>query len=97
MYVGFESGRFYALDASTGEQLWSIEGALDSPVAAEGVLYAESEDGHLQALDPATGDPIWSFQKGYFSGIRSFTITGGVVYVGSLDGGVYAFTAPAAP
>ena len=88
---------FYALDTASGEPLWSRGGALDSPVVVVGVLYVESDDGHLQALDAESGEPIWSFQKGYFSGIRSFTVTGGVVYVGSLDGGVYAFTAPAAP
>ena len=97
VYVGFESGMFYALDTTTGELLWSRGGALDSPTVVDGVLYAESEVGHLQALDAESGEPIWSFQKGYFSGIRSFTVTGSVVYVGSLDGGVYAFTAPEAP
>ena len=89
-------GAFY-LDNTTDEPFWSRGGALDSPALVDGVLYAESEDGHLQALDATTGERIWSFQKGYFSGIRSFTVTGGVVYVGSLDGGVYAFTAPEAP
>ena len=88
---------FYALETATGEPLWSRGGALDSPAVVDGVLYAESEDGHLQALDAESGEPIWSFQKGYFSGIRSFTVTGSVVYAGSLDGGVYAFTAPEAP
>ena len=97
VYVGFESGMFYALDTTTGELLWSRGGALDSPAVVDGVLYTESEDGHLQALDAESGEPIWSFQKGYFSGIRSFTVTGSVVYAGSLDGGVYAFTAPEAP
>ena len=97
VYVGYESGMFYALDNTTGEPFWNRGGALDSPALVDGVLYAESEDGHLQALDATTGERIWSFQKGYFSGIRSFTVTGGGVYVGSLDGGVYAFTAPEVP
>ena len=68
-----------------------------SPTVADGVVYFGSDDNHVDALDTESGEPIWSFQKGYFSGIRSFTVTGGVVYAGSLDGGVYAFTAPAVP
>ena len=96
-YIGYEPGMFYALDTATGELLWSRGGALDSPVVVDGVLYAESDGGHLQALDASTSEPIWSFQKGYFSGIRSFTIADGVVYVGSLDGGVYAFAASEVP
>ena len=97
VYVGSESGRFYALDATTGGLVWSRESmawALQSPMVADGVLYAESSDGHLRALDAATGEELWRFQKGYSDGIPSYTVIGGVLYVGSLDGGVYAFTAP---
>ena len=97
VYVGSESGRFYALDAATGGLVWSRESmawALQSPMVADGVLYAESSDGHLRALDAATGEELWRFQKGYFDGIPSYTVIGGVLYVGSLDGGVYAFIAP---
>ena len=97
VYVGSESGRFYALDAATGGLVWSRESmawALQSPMMADGVLYAESSDGHLRALDAATGEELWRFQKGYFDGIPSYTVIGDVMYVGSLDGSVYAFIAP---
>ena len=97
VYAGSESGRFYALDAVTGELVWSresMEWGLQSPAVVDGVLYAESSDGHLRALDAATGEDIWQFQKGYFAGVPSFTVDDGVLYVGALDGGVYAFTAP---
>ena len=98
VYAGSESGRFYALDAATGGLVWNLEPvgwALRSPWVTDGVLYAESSDGHLRALNAATGEDIWQFQKGYFDGIPSYTVTGGVLYLGSLDGGVYAFVAPA--
>ena len=97
VYAGSESGRFYALDAVTGELVWSresMEWGLQSPAVVDGVLYAESSDGHLRALDAATGEDLWQFQKGYFAGVPSFTVDDGVLYVGALDGGVYAFTAP---
>ena len=99
MYVGSEAGSFHALDAASGELLWSQQTTgrvLESPTVADGVLYVESSDSYLRALDAITGAEIWSFQKGYFSGIRSYTITGGVVYLGALNGSVYAFAAPAA-
>ena len=97
VYVGSESGRFYALDAAAGGLVWSREptdGELRSPAVVDGVLYAESSDGLLRALRAATGEEIWQLLKGYFDGIPSYTVSAGVVYVGSLDGGVYAFTAP---
>ena len=97
VYVGSESGRFYALDAASGGLVWSREpmmGELRSPAVVDGVLYAESSDGMLRALRAATGEEIWQLLKGYFDGIPSYTVSGGVVYAGSLDGGVYAFTAP---
>ena len=97
VYVGSESGRFYALDAVTGGLVWSresMEWGLQSPAIVDGVLYAESSDGRLRARDAATGEDIWQFQKGYFDGVPSFTVADGVLYVGALDGGVYAFTAP---
>ena len=54
---------------------------LDSPAVIEGVLYAESSDGNLRALDAATGEALWQFQKGYFNGIRGYTVADGTVYV----------------
>ena len=93
VYAGTDSGRFYALNAATGELVWSLETG-DSPMVVDGVLYAESSDGNLRALDSATGEVVWSFQKGYFSGIQAYTVVDRVVYVGSLDSGIYAFVAP---
>ena len=97
VFTGSEDGGFYALDAATGELVWSRDGtnsSLASPAVVDGVLYAESSDGNLTALDATTGEEHWRFQKGYFDGVPSYTVDSGVVYVGSLDGSVYAFTAP---
>ena len=96
VFVGSESGRFHAVDAATGKPLWSRDAGLDSPAMVDGVLYAESSEGYLRALDAATEGDLWKFQKGYFSGVRSYTVVDGVVYAGAVDGGVYAFTAPVA-
>ena len=97
VYVGDESRRFYALDAATGALLWSHEGGdygLESVMVTGGVLYAESSDGRLRALNALTGEEVWGFEKGYFSDTRAYTVIDGVVYLGSFNGSIYAFTAP---
>ena len=97
VYVRSESGVFHAVDAATGGLAWSWEttdSALRSPTVVNGFLFAESRDGNLRALIAATGEEVWSFRKGYFDGVPSYTIAGGVLYVGALDGSVYAFAAP---
>ena len=99
VYVRLESGVFYAVDAATGSPIWSWEttgSALRSPTVVNGFLFAESLDGYLRALIAATGEEVWSFSKGYFDGVPSYTIVGGVLYVGALDGSVYAFAIPSA-
>ncbi len=97
VYVGDESRRFYALDAATGALLWRHEGGdygLESVTVTGGVLYAESSDGRLRALNALTGEEVWGFEKGYFSDTRAYTVVDGVVYLGSFNGSIYAFTVP---
>ena len=97
VYLSLESGVFDAIDASTGGFVWcweNPEAALQSATVVNGILLAESSDGYLRALNAATGEELWSFSKGYFDGVKSYTVDGGVLYFGSLDGNVYAFTFP---
>ena len=94
VFVRSESGVFHALSAATGSPVWTWEttdSALRSPTVVNGFLIAESADGNLRALVAATGDEVWSFRKGYFDGVPSYTIAGGMLYVGTLGGSVYAF------
>jgi outer membrane protein assembly factor BamB len=51
-----------ALDASTGEELWSVptgEFSAGAPALYEGELLVGSDSGELLALDPATGAELW--------------------------------------
>ena len=99
VYVRSESGGFHAVDAATGGLALNWENtasALRSPTVVNGFLIAESADGNLRVLVAATGDEVWSFSKGYFDGVPSYTIADGVLYVGALDGSVYAFAIPSA-
>lgn len=99
VYLSMESGIFDAIDATTGAFVWRWEmpdTALRSARVFNGVLIAESSDGYLRALNAATGEMLWSYSKGYFDGVPSFTVDGSVLYVGSLDGSIYAFAFPGA-
>ena len=84
----------YALDASTGDLLWSYTAAgnyvSSSPAVANGVVYVGSNDGNVYALNVTTGALLWSYQTGNVV-FSSPAVTNGVVYVGSGDGNVYAF------
>ena len=68
-----------------------------SPAVVDGVLYAESDDGNLRALVAATGEELWFFQMGYFDGVPSYAVADGMIFLGSLDGAVYAFLVPSTP
>ena len=101
VFVASESGVFYALDQHTGDVRWILDATmnmetLESPEVADGVLYLESSDGYLLALDTQTGDELWGFSKGFFSGVRTYTLADGVVYFSSLNGAIYALDASAA-
>lgn len=71
VYVATYNGHFeggepgtYALDAETGEELWSVEsaaqrGTMASPVVRGDTLFVVDVKGALQALDVESGDRRW--------------------------------------
>ncbi len=75
---------FHALDASTGDELWSLgsDWGLSSIMVVDGVVYAHSLSGYLHTLEARTGEPIWSLDIGYQWRRRPFAVSEGVVYVG---------------
>jgi outer membrane protein assembly factor BamB len=87
------AGPLYAMHASTGEILWTVDagGFGGSPAVAAGVVYAGSSDYNLYAFDAATGRRIWKAPTSFEIG-SSATVANGIVYVGSLDN-LYAFNA----
>ncbi len=108
-YVNFISGvangivfvtgddAFHALEAVTGDEMWSLDWDLGEVTVVDGVLYANSLDGYLHTLDARTGEPIWSVDIGYHLGGtgKPYTVSGGVVYAGyqGAESGIYAFVA----
>lgn len=62
VYVGADDTRIHALDAATGDELWSFETGdivRSTVVVTDGVVYAGSNDTNLYALDARGGDLIW--------------------------------------
>ena len=90
---GFHSREFYALEAKTGQPVWSI--ALDddgpsSPVCADNVCVFNTESCTVFAVDARTGKMLWSWWLG--DPLTSApTIAGGRVFTsypaGAAEGG----------
>ncbi|MFB0612721.1 PQQ-dependent dehydrogenase, methanol/ethanol family [Aurantiacibacter poecillastricola] len=97
MYTAGNLGRVYALNAATGEELWTFTPELDMQVnrsaccdqANRGVAVADGKvmvgalDGKLWALDMATGEPVWSVDT-IVDHTRGYTSTGAPEVAGDL-------------
>jgi outer membrane protein assembly factor BamB len=92
VYFGSNDRSVYAIDASSGQKVWSYKtgDAIDGSAAiAGGAVYIGSKDHNIYALNAKTGDLIWSYKTG--GDIESFaSIANGVLYIGSNDYYVYA-------
>ena len=103
LFAGTAAGRTVALDASSGEELWSAsEGALGPVAVGGGSIFLVSDEASLVRLNAATGEVIWSVPLPYFTeekvkrrkGIFAHygpVLAGGRVIVVSSDGLLRAF------
>jgi outer membrane protein assembly factor BamB len=92
VYVGSADYSVYCLNATTGAKIWSYatnDYASCSPAIADGRVYIGSDDHNIYCLNAYTGTKIWSYTTG--DGVSSSAVAGGVLYLGSFDGSVYAF------
>jgi uncharacterized repeat protein (TIGR01451 family) len=83
IYFG-DGGSVYALNASTGAQLWSYfaEGVQSSPAVVNGVIYFGSDNGAVYALNANTGALRWSYMTD--GPVQSSpAVVNGVVYIGT--------------
>jgi outer membrane protein assembly factor BamB len=96
VYVAFTDGTIRALDAATGQIVWSAVhpgGAYSSPAVADGRLYIATHNSGLLALDANTGSELWlaPIPGPQWS---SPAVDNGRVFVGSRDDHkLYAFDA----
>jgi hypothetical protein len=92
VHVGTDAGDLVALDAATGDLLWStpLGAAVSGPPAlAGGVLYAGTAGGALVAVDAASGNVLWSAALGSAAtGQPAVAGSGGdaIVFVGTSNG-----------
>jgi len=92
VYIG--SDGVHALDAATGEEIWTNPDPFQvtsSPAFVDGAVYAGGSNG-VYALNATNGEQIWYFTTGVIYR-SSPAVTNGIVYVGSEDGNIYALNA----
>ena len=88
-------GTLWAMDANTGNVLWKFTsapafGAGSPAVSGDGKIYVGFGNGDFYCLNATTGAVIWKYQTHGAIG-SDVSIAGGVVYVASCDGFLYAF------
>ncbi|HSG34947.1 MAG TPA: PQQ-binding-like beta-propeller repeat protein, partial [Sphingomonadaceae bacterium] len=97
MYTSGNLGRVYALDAATGEELWTFDPRVDMQAnrsaccdqanrgvaVAEGKVFVASLDGWLYALDAETGEQVWKVDT-ISDRDRGYTITGAPEIAGNM-------------
>ncbi len=104
VYVGNATGRTAAIDAFSGERIWTAtEGAVSPVWPAGGSVFLINDISQLVRLDAATGDSIWRTELPAFEEGGSFrqrrsvfanygpVLAGGRLIVASSDGQIRAF------
>ncbi len=103
LVAGTASGRTVAMEAASGERIWSAgEGALAPVAVGGGSLFLVNDQSELVRLDAATGEVIWAVAMPYYDtdkvkrrkGIYAHygpVLAGGRVMVVSSDGLLRAF------
>jgi len=95
VYVGFHTGKVYAVDAARGVQEWdydirsAIAGGL---VVGNNTVFVGSSNGKLSALDAGNGSLKWEFSSENEVWATPQVIDD-TVYFGSLDHSLYALNA----
>jgi outer membrane protein assembly factor BamB len=94
VYVGSVGGDVYALNASTGNKIWSYYtmssrdggggdtfGVIASPAVNDGVVYVGAVESTFYAFDALTGDLLWDYSA--WRTLSSAAVSDGIVYFGS--------------
>jgi hypothetical protein len=96
LYVLGEEAYVYAVDASTGKEIWAYEtggkGFKEPIVVEDRVLYILGEEAWIYAVDASTGKEIWAYETGG-KGFKELVVEDGVLYVVGEEAYVYAVDA----
>ena len=92
VYIGTADNFMYALDATSGEPIWSFEtghSIWGQPAYRDGVLFVTSMDRSLSAVDAANGEEMW--QTPFVGAIASGPVLNeDLVYIANFDSQVHA-------
>jgi outer membrane protein assembly factor BamB len=67
IYIGTAAGRTAAVDAASGQRLWTaVEGAMNPPLVVGGSVFVVNDEARLVRLDAATGAVIWAVEMPYW-------------------------------
>jgi len=93
LYMTSTDSFAYALDASSGKQLWKLgtQGYVDSSMAivGDGTVVFGSADGAVRGLDAGKGTLVWSVNTTGTIESSPAVDSLGNVYIGSFNGNVY--------
>ena len=96
VYIGSTDNRTYALNATTGKQIWNYTTdwkVFSSPAVANGIVYTGPEGNYIYALNATDGTLVWRHNTGsWLTAFSSPAVAEGVVYIGTYDG-LYALDA----
>jgi outer membrane protein assembly factor BamB len=97
VFFGSRDGKFYAVEAVSGEQRWRYDHSTPWVVASAAIgdnlaIVGTSDGLFVHAIDIETGEEVWRFETGdrVFS---SPALSGSTVYVGVHDGRLLALDA----
>lgn len=94
--VSDDRGRLDALDARTGQVVWTADAGapvLRSPEVADGIVVVPTTRGRLVALDAASGAIRWALDLAPSVRLATPSVADGLVVVGGTDGSVHALDA----
>ncbi|NBC95330.1 MAG: PQQ-binding-like beta-propeller repeat protein [Deinococcus-Thermus bacterium] len=103
IYAGSPAGRIAALDARSGERIWTArEGAMSPVWPVGGSVFAVTDIGQLVRLDAADGSVIWAIDLPFYQNTRvrrrqgvwdhyGPVLAGGRLLVASDDGAIRSF------
>lgn len=92
LFIGTMRGVFYAIDTTTGEDLWRFKAGgpiLHSAAVFEGMVFFGCADGNLYALNATDSTLCWKFSAGPAIW-NAPVVHAGLVYFGGRDGTLYA-------
>ena len=93
IYVASFQGRLAALQAVSGDLLWSREFSSYQPIALDDdALYLSADDSHLWAIDRRTGSAFWKQDVLHARKITAPAVIGDNLVVADLDGYLHWFS-----